>query len=162
MADERHVGVPRFRVAPSLVDVLFILIALWQVLTQGRALVSADGDAARHIRVGNEILGGRGFFREDFLSYTMEGQPFVPYEWGAEILQALAYRIGGLPGVVVFNSLLIATSYAVLMFFLRRSGLSPLPAIAVAGVSALLGSSHWLARPHLFTILGSVLLLMLL
>ena len=147
---------------PSTVDILFLLLVALVPLSTSRRLFGADGDIGRHLRVGEDILRGHSLFFEDHYSYTMQGQPFVPYEWLSEILFALAHRIGGLPAVAVLTGLVIAVTYSLVVVFLRRGGVDALLAFLIGTLSALLGSVHWLPRPHIFTSLGALLLLYLL
>lgn len=147
---------------PAVVDVLFVLLALGVPFGLGMRIANQDGDLGRHLRVGEEILRRGGLFYEDPFSYTMAGQPFVPFEWLSEVLFALAFRLGGMPAMAVLTGLVIALTYALVVLFLRRQGMDPLLALLVGVLAALVGSIHWLARPHIFTALGAVLTLMLL
>jgi hypothetical protein len=80
----------------------------------------------------------------------------------SEVAYAAVYRLGGLPLVSVACGLLIAFTYAYLVGFLLRRGVDPLLAYLTGCVAAVMGSLHWLARPHLFTLLGVILLMGLL
>jgi hypothetical protein len=100
--------------------------------------------------------------RTDIFSYPMAGQQFLPFEWLSEVCHALVYRAAGLPGIAVFSGLLIGFTYALLVRFLLRRGVDPLLAFIVTMASAVGGAAHWLARPHLFTLLAIVVLLHLL
>ncbi|HUZ01275.1 MAG TPA: hypothetical protein VMU89_13075, partial [Thermomicrobiaceae bacterium] len=147
---------------PSLVDLVFILLAIGVPALMAIPLLNSDGDLARHLRVGGMILDKHGLFFRDSLSFTMFGKPFVPYEWLSEVLFAAANRVGGLPAVAILAGLVIAATYALVVAFLRGRGLDPLLAVVVGLVAAAASSIHWLARPHLFSSLGCVLLLFLL
>ena len=92
----------------------------------------------------------------------MAGRPFIAFEWGSEVVYALAYRAAGLAGVAVLSGLVLALTYALVARFLIRRGGDPLLAYFVSMVAAVLSAAHWLARPHLFTMLAVVLLLELL
>ena len=92
----------------------------------------------------------------------MAGQPFIAFEWGSEVVYALAYRAAGLAGVAVLAGLVLALTYALVARFLIRRGGDPLLAYFVSMAAAVLSAAHWLARPHLFTMLAVVLLLELL
>ena len=98
----------------------------------------------------------------DTFSFTMAGKPFIAFEWGSEAVFALAYRVAGLPGVAVLAGLVLALTYALVARFLIRRGGDPLLAYFVSMAAAVLSAAHWLARPHLFTMLAVVLLLELL
>jgi hypothetical protein len=144
--------------SPSLPDLTFVALALFVPLFRGSPLLNSDGDLARHIRVGEHMLT-HGLPTEDLFSYTKLGEPFVGYEWLSEVVSALLYRWGGLALVSVGSGLLVAFTYAWLTRFLLRRGVDPVLAYVTGLVAAMLGSLHWLARPHLFTLLGVVLVM---
>jgi hypothetical protein len=147
---------------PSLFDIIFIIWVFVVPVGFGSRLVNSDGDMARHIRLGEAILDQRSLPRSDFFSHTMAGQPFIAFEWGSEVVYALAYRAAGLAGVAVLAGLVLALTYALVARFLIRRGGDPLLAYFVSMAAAVLSAAHWLARPHLFTMLAAVLLLELL
>jgi hypothetical protein len=128
---------------------------------RGWQMINTDGDLGRHLRVGREILA-HGLFYTDRFSWTMAGTPFVPYEWGSEVLYALAHRIAGLPGVLVLMAVTIAAAYYALNLLLERLGMDPLLAFGTSISAAILGSMHWLARPHVFSLAMVVGLMFLL
>jgi hypothetical protein len=121
-----------------------------------------DGDLARHLRLGEWMVEHRALLLVDNFSFTKSGEPFLPFEWGSEVAFALAHRLAGLPGVAVFAALLIASTYALVVLFLRKRGVDPALALLVGLLAGFNGNSHWLARPHLFTFIGTTLLLFLL
>jgi hypothetical protein len=147
------------RVRPSLFDIIFTIWALVVPIGFGYRLVNSDGDMARHIRLGEVILDQGALPRTDLFSHTMGGKPFIAFEWGSEVLYALAYRIAGLVGVVTLAGLTLALAYALVARFLVRRGGDPLLAYFVSMTAAVLSAAHWLARPHLFTMLLVVVLL---
>jgi hypothetical protein len=149
-------------IVPSIADCVFILALLIVTLVWARPALNTDGDAGRHIRVGETILQRGGLFYEDLFSHTMAGERFVPYEWGSETLTALAHRAGGLPGVVILHGLVVAVAWFLLALFLRRRGVDPLLAFLVSVGAAAASAFHWLARPHVFSFIGAILTLWLL
>jgi len=150
------------RPRPSLFDIIFIIWAAVVPLGFGFRLLNSDGDLARHLRVGEVMLQRGALLREDLFSHTMGGKPFLAFEYGSELVYAAVYRAAGLAGVAIFAGLLVALTYALLARFLIRRGGDPLLAYLVSMAAAVLSAAHWLARPHLFTMLGAVLLLELL
>ena len=143
-------------IVPSIADCVFILALLIVTLVWARPALNTDGDAGRHIRVGETILERGGLFYEDLFSHTMAGERFVPYEWGSETLTALAHRAGGLPGVVILHGLVVAVAWFLLALFLRRRGVDPLLAFLVSVGAAAASAFHWLARPHVFSFIGAI------
>jgi hypothetical protein len=138
---------------PSLPDLTFVGLALLLPLALAHPLINSDGDLARHVRVGDYILS-HGLLHQDLFSYTKLGQPFIGYEWLSEVAFAAVYRMGGLPAVSVACGLVIGLTYSFLTSWLLRRGIDPLLAYLTGILAAVLGSVHWLARPHLFTLLG--------
>jgi len=128
----------------------------------GSRLLNSDGDLARHLRLGELMLEQHGLLRQDVFSFTKAGQPFVAFEYGSELVYATAYRLGGLAGVAVLAGLVLALTYTLVARFLIRRGGDPLLAYLVSMSAAVLSAAHWLARPHLFTMLLVVVLLELL
>jgi hypothetical protein len=150
------------RAKPSLFDIIFIIWVVVIPVGFGNRLINSDGDTARHLRLGEMILAQGGLPRTDTFSFTMAGKPFIAFEWGSEAVFALAYRAAGLAGVTVLAGLVLALTYALVARFLIRRGGDPLLAYFVSMAAAVLSAAHWLARPHLFTMLAVVLLLDLL
>jgi hypothetical protein len=150
------------RAKPSLLDFIFMIWIVVVPVGFGGRLINSDGDTARHLRLGEMILQQHGLPRTDTFSFTMAGKPFIAFEWGSEALFALAYRAAGLPGVAVLAGLVLALTYTLVARFLIRRGGDPLLAYLVSMAAAVLSAAHWLARPHLFTMLAVVLLLELL
>jgi hypothetical protein len=147
---------------PSPVDIVFLLVLFAVPLVRGYALLNTDGDLGRHIRLGETILAEKALLHADRFSSTMAGREFVPYEWLSEVAFAAAHRAAGLDGVLVLTGLVLASVYAAVALFLQRAGTSHLTAFSVAIVAAIVGAVHWLARPHIFTLLGAVATLWLL
>jgi hypothetical protein len=150
------------RAGPSLFDIVFIIWVIVIPIGFGSRLINSDGDTARHLRLGEVILEQGSLPKADTFSFTMEGKPFIAFEWGSEVAFALAYRAAGLAGVAVLAGLVLALTYALVARFLIRRGGDPLLAYFISMGAAVLSAAHWLARPHLFTMLAVVILLELL
>jgi hypothetical protein len=138
---------------PSGADVAFITCLLG-LLSGGSARLSEDGDAARHLTVGELILRSGRIPDRDVFSHTMSGKPFVPYEWLAEVASAVAYRGAGLGGTLLLHGTVVAVTFAVLFWHLRARGHAIPLCLGVTMLAASAATLHWLARPHVFTFLG--------
>jgi len=137
---------------PRLEDVVFVALFLVVVLL-GPRLLNVDGDLGRHLTIGEHILQTGLVPTADVFSHTMPGEPLTPHEWLAQVVFALTYRLLGLDGIVLLCAILIALTFAlVYRIAARRSGLK-LVSLALALLAASTSSLHWLARPHLFTLL---------
>ncbi len=147
---------------PSPVDLVFLLFLLVMPLTRGWQALNTDGDLGRHIRLGETMISRRAILRQDEFSYTMAGRTLVPYEWLSEVAFASAHRAGGFAGVLAMVGIIIAATYALTALLLQRSDVDPLLGFLTAVAAGLAGAFHWLARPHVFTLLAAVLLLYIL
>jgi hypothetical protein len=78
-------------------------------------LLRLDPDSWWHIKYGEAILNTGHWPTADTWSFTAHGMPSMAYEWGGEIITALAYRLGGLRGLDVL--LITLTSVATLLIY---------------------------------------------
>jgi hypothetical protein len=147
---------------PSIPDLVFAGLACLQVAAASVILLNRDGDLPRHIAVGRVMLESGGLIREDFFSHTAYGQPFLAYEWLSQLIFAAVYEFAGLDAVVVLTAVVIAFAYASVAGFLIRRGVAADLVILTMGAAALLGMTHWAARPHMFSFAATAILLRLL
>ncbi len=137
---------------PTLGDVIFVCALFVGLLgLQGRIL-GVDGDAGWNIALGTITLNHGLPRTEPFLS-GMLGQPSVQWEWLTQVVYALAYRLGGLNGVVTVTSLMMATTLLALYSVLRRHGATPLPAVGLTLLGTVLVAMAWTARAQVFSLL---------
>ncbi len=137
---------------PSLTDLAFafpILVLFW--CTTGVGWLLTDSDTGWHIRTGEWILMTRHIPRVDMFSFTKNGEPWIAWEWLADIVMAVAHQIAGLRGVVLITLLVLgATSVSVYRNTVTESG-NRLIAIVLTWLAMAASRVHWLARPHLVT-----------
>jgi hypothetical protein len=148
--------------APSVPDIAFVMIAPIFAIRGAVRLTQSDGDLAGHIRMGWWILAHHQLPAHSLASYTAAAEPLISPGWLSEILFALLFDLGGLPLIAVVTGIVIGLTHALLALFLRRRGVDPRLVMTAVLASLFLASSHWLARPHMFTILGAALTLWLL
>ena len=143
-------------IIPRFEDILFLAIFL-AVIGLGPRLLNMDGDLGRHLTIGNYILDNLTIPTRDIFSHTMEGLQLTPHEWLAQVIFALSYRLAGLDGIVIICALLIATTFTLVyrQCMMQSNVLLMSLGMTILGVAA--ASLHWLARPHLFTLLFTVL-----
>ena len=148
---------PILRVLPSLADFAFLmtLAFLFRCMEGARALL-ADGDTGWHLRTGEWILANGRVPRTDLFSFTRPGEPWYAWEWLWDALFAALSRHGGLATVVLVNALLLAVIFALVCRLSYRTSGNGLVSLAVTFIAAAASSVHWLARPHLVTLLMTV------
>lgn len=146
---------------PSSVALLFVIVAASKATVGAIGLTQSDGDLAGHIAVGNRILASGSIPAVSLSSYTAAADPFIAHAWLSELILSLVYRLGGMALVAALTGIVIAATHAIIVEFFRRRGLDPRWALLAGIVSLAVASSHWLARPHMFSILGAALTLIL-
>lgn len=122
----------------------------------GMHQVLADGDTGWHIRAGEWIAAHHAVPTHDIFSYTKPNAVWYAWEWLSDLLFAGLNAHGGMATVALAAILLISTVFTIL-FLLARQKSNALIAIALTALAVVPSSIHWLARPHLFTMLFLVL-----
>ncbi len=137
---------PRFR------DILFGAIFV-AVLFLGPMLLNYDGDLPRHLLMGKIILETRSIPTSDIFSHVYLGLPLIPHEWLAGVIFYISFFFFGLNGVVLICALLVAGSFTLVYEYVVMQSKSRVLALLLVLWSAAISSLHWIARPHLFTML---------
>jgi hypothetical protein len=140
---------------PSFSDCFFLAILAWLFLAgpHGWTALLGDGDAGWHIRAGEYILDHRSVPTTDLFSFSKAGAPWFAWEWLSDAVFATLHRAAGLKGIVLFSGVLIAAYSTLLLRFALWRGANPLIAALVTLLAVGASSLHFLARPHLFTLL---------
>jgi hypothetical protein len=146
------------RFLPSLTDIAFLmpLFFIFVKLT-GTHLLLGDGDTGWHIRTGQWILANRQVPHVDVFSFSRPGAPWFAWEWLWDVLFAGIHQYGGLASVVIASLAVICLTSVALFRLARRKCNNSFVAIAVTLLATGACSIHWLARPHLFTLLFFVI-----
>ncbi|TAM82458.1 MAG: hypothetical protein EPN47_07255 [Acidobacteria bacterium] len=90
-----------------------ILVAANFAIVRGLRL---DPDTWWHLKYGETILQTGRWPTVDGWSFTVHGMPRVAYEWGGEVLTALAYKLGGLRGMDVLL-ITLTSAFIILMYY---------------------------------------------
>jgi hypothetical protein len=147
-------GLFRRLLTPSLLDVFFAALLL-SAFAHPRGLRSllGDGDTGWHIRTGELVLAAGRAPVVDPFSFSRPHEAWFAWEWLADVVFAATWRWRGLGGVATLSGVVLALAATLLLArILRRgSGLWIGLGATMAAVSA--SSIHYLARPHVFSIL---------
>lgn len=145
-----------------MADILFIVVAPVTAIAGSVKLTHSDGDLPAHIRLGDVILGTGAIPSRSIASFTASQEPFTVQAWLSEVILSVLHSAGGLSLVIAFTAVLVAATHASVALFLRSKGVDARWALAAALMSLAVSSTHWLARPHMFSILGVALTILLL
>jgi hypothetical protein len=140
---------------PSFGAVLFLALFVWLFAAgaNGWSALLADGDTGWHIRNGEMILHCGCVPREDWFSFGTQGHAWFAWEWLADVLFAFLHRMAGLKAVVFFSGIVIAAAQYIVFRHALWRGASPLIALALVFAATNASTVHFLARPHIFTLL---------
>jgi len=118
------------------------------------ALVSltkiGDYDIWYHLRAGQVFLAG-GLPAHDPFAFTAADQPLSVQSWLAAVIDALAWRAGGVPGVQLLNALAVAATFALAVAAMRERVRDPGAAwlAALLAILAIFAARFRLGpRPH--------------
>ncbi len=138
---------------PSMTDTAFLmpLVFLFCGMHGAHTLLS-DGDTGWHLRTGEWILAHGRVPDRDLFSFTRGGQLWFAWEWLWDVLFGWLHLHAGMSAVVLVNSVILGLTFA-LLFRLARRQADSLVALAATLVAAAGSAGHWLARPHLVTML---------
>ncbi len=149
---DRKPSVVRALLFPNISEWAFVAILGWLFFgAAGAQTLLGDGDTGWHIRTGEYVLDHFALPPTDPFSFTMEGRVWFAWEWLADLILAVVYRLDGLEGVVLLTAAMIGAASLGMLRFLLWSRvnifLAMMAMLMVSGVT----TSHWLARPHMFT-----------
>ena len=148
---------PSLRDAAWLMPVLFLFLRL-----EGTGFLLGDGDTGWHIRTGEWILQNGRVPATDLFSFTRPGEPWFAWEWLWDLGFGWLHLNFGMGAVLAASLALICASvYLVYRESARLSGNCFL-AFGVAFLAAAGSSIHWLARPHVTTLVCTAVSVILL
>ena len=154
---------PMIRLLPSMTDVAFLLPVMFMFAgLDGARTMLGDGDTGWHVRTGEWILAHGQVPRQDMFSFTKAGEPWFAWEWLWDAAAAWLHLRWGMAAVVLGSMLVVCLTSALLYRLVYRRCGNPLVAIMLTGLAGVGASIHWLARPHLMTMLFLVVFLTIL
>lgn len=137
---------------PAISHVLFVVVFLHLAFNVGNNLLE-DGDTGYHVRAGESILRTLSVPHQDNFSFLSPPPAWTAHEWLSEVIMALLHRAFGLTGMVLFFIFLIAFIYAMLFRILRSYNRNFVVDIIIIVLVIISSQIHWLARPHIFSLL---------
>jgi hypothetical protein len=140
---------------PSFADVIFCCCFIRLTLSSDSWLLN-DADTGYHIRAGEYILSNFMVPKRDIFSYIAPPLPWIAHEWLSEVIMALVHRFSGLTGIVIFFAFLIGVAYSLLFRFSQSIQCNFVLTALLVLLATVSSSIHWLARPHIFSLLLTI------
>jgi len=150
------------RIALKPVRILRVapLIALLALVAELSLRPMAESDLFFRIKAGQEILTGHGLPGRNLFSFTYPDYPDVDAAWLFEVGAAALHARGGFPAVVIAKTAVLLAAFALAFWLCRRRGASPAAAAFALAAAAFVGRERFVERPHIFSLLGEVGLLL--
>ncbi len=152
----------RFRAAtwttlavPSLSDLFFFSVLAWLIGPRNAGWMGllGDCDTGWHIRTGDWILQHGAVPRVDLFSFSKQGQPWFAWEWLSDVLFSVLNSSAGLKGIVLFAAMVLCTVGWLVLRECARESRNGFIGLFIALLATGAASVHFLARPHILTML---------
>jgi hypothetical protein len=137
---------------PGLGDILFAAIVI-AVIFLGPRMLNIDGDLPKHLTIGKFILHGNAPPLNDIFSHTRYGAPFAPHKWLSGVLFFISFYLFDERGIVLLSGILLATTFTLIYTDTVARNHVYISTLGITVWGAAVSSLHWIARPHLFTML---------
>ena len=131
------------------------LTRLWAFLAVALPVLAAlianlsSVDLAYHLRAGDEILASGALPSTDTWTYTAAGATWVDQQWGAQVLLAGIYRIGGWTGLVLLRAALVGVIFGCTFAVAQRRGLGTRRAAGLTLIAFAVTAVALALRPQL-------------
>ena len=140
---------------PSFADAFFVALLAWLFVcgANGWKALLGDGDVGWHIRTGQYILAHHAVPSRDLFSFSKPDAPWFAWEWLSDVVLAGLFQLGAFKAITLAAGALIAVYATVLLRHALWLGANALVAALLTLLAVGASSMHFLARPHLFTLL---------
>ncbi len=148
------------RILAGIMVVVTLVGAFWA----GMFPIRGSNDPWWHLKTGKILWEhfqqhGFSFPEHDVFTYTGENIPWINHEWLSDLIFYGTYQLGGLQGAILLKSLILTLTFALLIAYMYRNGVSWKMA-CLGSVVALLASQQTLfLRSPVFTYLFIVIFL---
>jgi hypothetical protein len=137
---------------------LFIIFGIFIVLLT-TFKITGDDDVFWHLATGKYIIETGHVPSQDIFGYITEGQEWMPFEWGWDILTYGIYSIGGYEGLSIFRTAIFLLIFYIYFLIYKKFKISPTISFLVLTVLAFGTMDRLTPRPHIISLLFFVLLL---
>ncbi len=141
---------------PTIADLIFVIFFVVLSSSLGQGLLN-DCDTGYHIRTGEFIMETSSVPDQDMFSFLDPPPAWTAHEWLSAIIMALTHDALGLTGVVIFFALILALTYYLQFRFLKKDSNHILLLTGIVLLVIASSAIHFLARPHLFSLLFLVI-----
>lgn len=123
--------------------------------------ITGDDDVFWHLATGRYIVETHQVPSADVFGYITQGQEWMPFEWGWDIVTYGLYNIGGYTAISIFRTVIFLLIFFLLFIILRKFNVSYTLIFLFLTLLAFGIMDRLAPRPHIISLLFFVLLLYL-
>ncbi|MDD5361872.1 MAG: hypothetical protein PHN88_07045 [Ignavibacteria bacterium] len=138
----------------ALVGIFFIFLVFFTTFK-----ITGDDDVFWHLATGRYILGTGHVPSTDIFGFLTQGQTWMPFEWGWDVISYLTFKISGYTGLSVLRTLIFLSIFSLLYHLLRKFNVSVIFSIISLFTLSFAIIDRLTPRPHMLSYLFFVLLL---
>ncbi|MEW6235407.1 MAG: hypothetical protein AB1656_08490 [Candidatus Omnitrophota bacterium] len=155
---EKENYAPGMRMIAGIMLILTLAGAFWA----GMFPIRGENDCWWHLKTGEYLWqyflqNGFHFPPYDVFTFTGEKTPWINHEWLSDLIFFAAYSAGGLQGAIVFKSIILTITTALLILYMARNGVGWKMACLGAIIVILASHGTLFLRPPIFTYLFIVI-----
>jgi len=135
---------------------LALLAFVWILALYQFSETTVDPDLWGHVVFGQQMLKDRVVERVEIYSWTVNGQPFINHEYGADLILGATHLLLGGSGILLLKVAIGLLTFGLALRLGTKSLSWPASAVALAigAVAVSEISFGFAARPQIFTALG--------
>jgi len=137
---------------------LIILFAVFIILLT-TFKITGDDDVFWHLATGRYIVETHHVPSTDIFGYVTQGQQWMPFEWGWDVLTYGIYKIGGYTSLSIFRTIIFLLIFYLFLHILRKFKVSYTIIFLFMTILAFGIIDRLTPRPHIISMLFFVLLL---
>ena len=139
------------RTWPPSIDAVWALVAVAIPVIASVLLPTQALDLAYQLRAGEWMLEHRSLLDVDVFTYTVQGEPWLNQQWGAQVALASVHRMGGWLGLDLLRGAISAVVAFLVYRSCRAGGVSARTASLLTIAGAVVGLAFTsTVRPQLF------------
>ena len=123
--------------------------------------ISGDDDVFWHLATGKHITETGHVPSEDIFGFVTEGQEWMPFEWGWDVITFGLYNIGGYAAISVFRTIIFLLIFFIFFRIMRKFNVSYTLIFLILTLTAFGIIDRLTPRPHIMSLLFIAILLYL-
>ncbi len=123
--------------------------------------ITGDDDVFWHLATGKYIVNTGHVPDTDVFGYMTEGQQWMPFEWGWDVITYGVYSLAGYAGISILRTVLLLLFFGILYYILQRFKVGFALSVFLLLILSFSIIDRLTPRPHLMSYLFFALLLLI-